>query len=1062
MRAAKAARGFQDFATALAEHLGECVSIEQAERCGVYLIKEVSPTIAPMIAALCDKKPGNVQEFALLWMAEHLPLADSLVKQLRSSLTDCGHNEHFAPAADPIELEYLERPSRHSNQDGAHFPGEPEDTKQGDCLPHAEVPSMRVESPLSPQPPAGQAPATRFIRRSSAPLVQQADSEPADEGEAPPQGSSGPIERRHSNASCLQSEYPRRRSGDDSVSTQRFLTLPDLSNASLPPRKRRDKRCVSYDFADTRARVERTRGGSGDRLRLPPKEKVIDMLRQVPMFARYTLEDLGRVADIAVVQMHAAGDVITFAGDVASGLHMLHSGSGNLYQLQDAGKVGPGSYFGEQSLQAAGSASSPVQVVASSEVACFTIPRDAFQALKLRQRLDRRAKMLRASSKSNACTAAADDSLDPMESTMRVDLQRHMVFDHEKTDTDRDLIVQAVSANVALSEVMSLSAEQCEDFADNVSLVGVPAGEDVFKKGDHGDAFYVVKEGMLKVNVSEDREVKLRLGDSFGELALMYDEMRSATVTAVVDCRLWVMSRQVFKALCREHADRRANDLASALRNVPALTALNVNLSIVACFFEETYFTARGDEVCTEGDDKGTLFIIKDGQCCFDGEEGTLLGPGDWYGEHQLLHDVPAGKTMVVCSDSARILSLDAASLKLATDFFANTNNMIEFRRSLCDVGVHCRSSTSNSNQVQFFHSLARCTVSGSLGEGSFGTVLYVRDAETHQSYAIKALNIGLLREQNQESMVKNERDLMQIMSSPFIVNLFHAYKNSDFVYFMMEAVLGGELFNLYSDNDLWGRLDLARFYVASVCLGLEHMHSHRVVWRDLKLENCLVDSRGYLKLTDFGIAKMVVGLTYTVCGTADYFAPEVLKQQGYNRGADWWACGVLLFIMMAGRSPFDAPAVHLIYKNIVKGMTKVTFPKGCPLAVEEFIRALCKKKPEERLAMRKGGINNLKTTDFFEDFRWDDLLGERMTPPFVPPALDLDAITSRPHRGVNTDFNDLEAWDDGPLGAETCNAPELISPSSESAASRQYPECFGATVLCDRKGSCEAMASAA
>merc|ERR1719188_2478223 len=141
--------------------------------------------------------------------------------------------------------------------------------------------------------------------------------------------------------------------------------------------------------------------------------------------------------------------------------------------------------------------------------------------------------------------------------------------------------------------------------------------------------------------------------------------------------------------------------------------------------------------------------------------------------------------------------------------------------------------------------------------------------------------------------------------------------------------------------------MDVAKFFFGCVTMGLQHMHMHRVVYRDLKLENCLLDDRGYLKLTDMGIAKVVVGKTYTVCGTVDYFAPETLRQLGTNRAADWWACGVLLFIMIAGRSPFDAPEVPQIYKNIIKGMNKVEFPRNCCPDLKDVILGLCRKKPE-------------------------------------------------------------------------------------------------------------------
>merc|ERR1719162_2329143 len=125
----------------------------------------------------------------------------------------------------------------------------------------------------------------------------------------------------------------------------------------------------------------------------------------------------------------------------------------------------------------------------------------------------------------------------------------------------------------------------------------------------------------------------------------------------------------------------------------------------------------------------------------------------------------------------------------------------------------------------------------------------------------------------------------------------------------------------------MFGSEKHAKFYAACVAMGLEHMHSRRVIYRDLKLENCLITITGYLRLTDLGIGKVCVGKTYTVCGTTDYFAPETLRQTGHNRAVDWWALGVMIFIMMSGRSPFDAPDAMQIYKKIIKGFPKVHFP---------------------------------------------------------------------------------------------------------------------------------------
>lgn len=315
--------------------------------------------------------------------------------------------------------------------------------------------------------------------------------------------------------------------------------------------------------------------------------------------------------------------------------------------------------------------------------------------------------------------------------------------------------------------------------------------------------------------------------------------------------------------------------------------------------------------------------------------------------------------------------------------------------------------------------SLDDCEMVGALGEGSFGSVVLLRNKTTGQEYALKGMSKAHLKEECQETMVQNERNIMSMLDSNFIVRMYSSYTDEKFVYLMLEPVLGGELFDVYTENDLWGKIDHAKFYAACVSLALSHMHSKRVIWRDLKLENCLINSQGFLKITDLGIAKVVVGKTYSVCGTADYFAPETLKQAGHNRAADWWACGVLLYIMIAGHSPFEAPEAPQIYKNIIKGFGKVDFPKCCPPEGEELIRALCKKKPEDRITMQKGGISNLMAMPFFDGLHWEDLLGQRLTPPFMPKPPNYEAISQRKlTRSLDFDMSKLERWgDDTPDG---------------------------------------------
>lgn len=254
----------------------------------------------------------------------------------------------------------------------------------------------------------------------------------------------------------------------------------------------------------------------------------------------------------------------------------------------------------------------------------------------------------------------------------------------------------------------------------------------------------------------------------------------------------------------------------------------------------------------------------------------------------------------------------------------------------------------------------------------------------------------------------------MELLDSPFIVRFFRAYQDRKFIYFLMECVFGGELFDAYNEYNLFRQIAHAKFYIACVALGLQHMHTHRIIYRDLKLENCLLDANGYVKLTDMGIAKLVMGKTYTVCGTSDYFAPETLRQSGYNRAVDWWALGVLLFIVCAGTSPFDAPDEMQIYKNIIKGFSKVVFPSHFPSDLTDTIKSLCRKKPEERITMQKGGIDNLKSMPFFTGLDFVKLAKLESEPPLLPQVPPIEKFLEK-QLSAEIDFNPqkVNVWDD-------------------------------------------------
>uniref|UniRef100_A0A5K3FSC9 Protein kinase domain-containing protein n=1 Tax=Mesocestoides corti TaxID=53468 RepID=A0A5K3FSC9_MESCO len=219
-----------------------------------------------------------------------------------------------------------------------------------------------------------------------------------------------------------------------------------------------------------------------------------------------------------------------------------------------------------------------------------------------------------------------------------------------------------------------------------------------------------------------------------------------------------------------------------------------------------------------------------------------------------------------------------------------------------------------------------------------------------------------------------------------------------------LEFVNGGELFSLlrregkfkrklsfgwdcFSRQLVKLREDTARFYGSQVVLALEYLHSMDIAYRDLKPENLLIDRRGYLKLTDFGFAKIVKGRTWTLCGTPEYLAPEIILSKGYSRAVDWWAVGVLIFEMIAGYPPFFAEQALQVYEKIVAG--KVRFPFFMSTDAKELLGNLLQGDTTKRYGNMRNGVADIQSHVWFASIDWVDILEQKVKAPHVPTVID-------------------------------------------------------------------------
>ncbi|XP_029390292.1 cAMP-dependent protein kinase catalytic subunit PRKX isoform X2 [Mus pahari] len=247
-------------------------------------------------------------------------------------------------------------------------------------------------------------------------------------------------------------------------------------------------------------------------------------------------------------------------------------------------------------------------------------------------------------------------------------------------------------------------------------------------------------------------------------------------------------------------------------------------------------------------------------------------------------------------------------------------------------------------------HSLQDWDTIATVGTGTFGRVNLVKEKTGRRYCALKIMSIPDVIRLKQEQHVQNEKAVLKEINHPFLIKLLWTSHDNRFLYMLMEFVPGGELFTYLRNRGRFSSV-ASVFYATEIVCAIEYLHSKEIVYRDLKPENILLDREGHIKLTDFGFAKKLVDRTWTLCGTPEYLAPEVIQSKGHGRAVDWWALGILIFEMLSG---------DLIKKLLVVDRTR-------------------------RLGNMKNGAEDIKRHRWFRGVEWESVPQRKLKPPIVP-----------------------------------------------------------------------------
>ncbi|XP_077416533.1 cGMP-dependent protein kinase 2 isoform X2 [Vanacampus margaritifer] len=535
-------------------------------------------------------------------------------------------------------------------------------------------------------------------------------------------------------------------------------------------------------------------------------------------------------------------------------------------------------------------------------------------------------------------------------------------------------------------------------------------GDYVVQQGEAGNHLFILADGKLDVFQQDALVSSMAAWTAFGELAILYNCLRTASVRAVDKVCTWALDREAFQNIMRRTAETRHHQYRHFLRSVSLLANLpDDKLSKIVDCLEVEYYN-KGDYVIREGEEGSTFYIIAQGKVKVTQTTENRKSPrvintlekGDYFGEKALISDDVRSANIVADDDGVECLLMDRQTFnqtvgtfnelqKCLQDYVATLDQddmkrharKLSWRRPSQTLHPDVRRLKEMAAAFSPSRPLDHMDVVATLGVGGFGRVELVKVKGEDVTFALKMIKKKHVVENRQEEHIHSERRILAEASSPFVVRMFRTFRDDKYVYMLLEACLGGEVWSLLRDRGSFDETT-SKFCVGCVTEALEYLHRRSVLYRDLKPENLMLDCEGYVKLVDFGFAKKMRGgqKTWTFCGTPEYVAPEIILNKGHSLSVDFWSLGILVFELLTGSPPFTGSDQMTTYTVILKGVDNMDFPKKIAKRPEDFIRRLCRGNPAQRLGNMKGGIGDINKHRWFNGFDWAGLKARTLASP--------------------------------------------------------------------------------